>query len=58
MEVNTIRKYAYSIPFLCMAIGFIGLVRLHWFALAPSFMCIVYSISNYNHFANCVEEVA
>ena len=47
MKVERIRQLSYSLPFFIMAIGFTGLIKLHWFAIAPTIVCTLFAVSNY-----------
>lgn len=47
MSINTYRKYAYSVPFFIMGIGFLGLLQLHWFAGAIAAACFFIGLHNF-----------
>lgn len=47
MEIYKIRKYVYSIPFVLMGIGFLGLINKHWFAIVPSLVSFTFASINY-----------
>lgn len=48
METEKIIRYAYSIPFFIMAIAFLGMINLHWFAGVISFVCVIFGVINYS----------